>query len=39
VLSPAVEEPPLELYRPHLRAQLPTILDHAPLGSVFNGRA
>lgn len=31
VLAQAAEEPPLELYRPQLRAQLRTILDHAPV--------
>lgn len=31
VLSPAVEAPPFDLFRPSLKAQLPTILDHAPL--------
>ncbi|MGH2371322.1 MAG: aspartate--tRNA(Asn) ligase, partial [Chloroflexota bacterium] len=31
VLSPAVAPPPFELYRPALKAQLPAILDHAPL--------
>ncbi len=31
VLEPAVEPPPLDLYRPTLSAQLPTLLDHAPL--------
>ncbi|HEY7031753.1 MAG TPA: aspartate--tRNA(Asn) ligase [Thermomicrobiales bacterium] len=31
VVSPAVEAPPIDLFRPHLPAQLPTILDHAPL--------
>ncbi|MEA2524792.1 MAG: nondiscriminating aspartyl-tRNA synthetase [Thermomicrobiales bacterium] len=31
VLSPAVEAPPFDLFRPHLSAQLPTLLDHAPL--------
>jgi nondiscriminating aspartyl-tRNA synthetase len=29
VLSEAVEPPPFELHRPHLTAQLPTLLDHA----------
>ena len=31
VLAPAAEAPPLDLFRPTLKAQLPTILDHAPL--------
>lgn len=31
VLSPAVEPPPFDLFRPALNAHLPTILDHAPL--------
>ncbi len=31
VLSPAAAQPPLDLYRPALKAQLPTILDLAPL--------
>ncbi len=31
VLSPASAPPPLDLFRPVLKAQLPTILDHAPL--------
>jgi nondiscriminating aspartyl-tRNA synthetase len=31
VISPAVEPPPFELHRPHIPAQLPTLLDHAPL--------
>jgi nondiscriminating aspartyl-tRNA synthetase len=31
VLSPAVAPPPFDLFRPTLKAQLPTILDHAPL--------
>jgi nondiscriminating aspartyl-tRNA synthetase len=31
VLAPAAEAPPLDLYRPTLKAQLPTILDHAPI--------
>jgi nondiscriminating aspartyl-tRNA synthetase len=29
VLEPAVEAPPFEMHRPHINAQLPTILDHA----------
>ena len=29
VLEPSVEAPPFELHRPHIPAQLPTILDHA----------
>jgi nondiscriminating aspartyl-tRNA synthetase len=32
VLSEAVEPPPFELHRPHIPAQLPTILDHAAVG-------
>jgi nondiscriminating aspartyl-tRNA synthetase len=31
VLEAALEPPPFELHRPHIPAQLPTILDHAPL--------
>ncbi|MFL5734239.1 MAG: aspartate--tRNA(Asn) ligase [Chloroflexia bacterium] len=31
VIAPAVEPPPFDLFRPALKAQLPTILDHAPL--------
>ena len=31
VVSPAVEAPPFDLFRPQLSAQLPTLLDHAPL--------
>ncbi|HKG26154.1 MAG TPA: aspartate--tRNA(Asn) ligase, partial [Thermomicrobiales bacterium] len=31
VLAPAAEAPPFDLFRPHLAAQLPTILDHAAL--------
>src|SRR5438552_6403270 len=31
LISPAVEPPPFDLFRPALKAQLPTILDHAPL--------
>src|SRR5260221_11278232 len=31
VPEPAAEPPPLDLYRPTLKAQLPTILDHAPI--------
>jgi nondiscriminating aspartyl-tRNA synthetase len=31
VIAPASEPPPLDLYRPTLKAQLSTILDHAPL--------
>ena len=31
VLVPSAEAPPLDLYRPTLKAQLPTILDHAPV--------
>jgi nondiscriminating aspartyl-tRNA synthetase len=31
VISAAVEPPPFDLFRPHLAAQLPTILDHAAL--------
>lgn len=30
-LSDPTEAPPLDLYRPDLRASLPTILDHAPM--------
>lgn len=31
VLAPAAEPPPFDLFRPVLRAQLPTLLDHAAL--------
>jgi nondiscriminating aspartyl-tRNA synthetase len=31
VLSPAAEPPPIDLRRPRLKEQLPTILDHAPV--------
>ncbi|GIV95625.1 MAG: aspartate--tRNA(Asp/Asn) ligase [Herpetosiphonaceae bacterium] len=31
VLSPASAPPPFDLFRPRIKAQLPTILDHAPL--------
>ena len=31
VISEALEEPPIELYRPTIRAQLPTLLDYAPV--------
>jgi nondiscriminating aspartyl-tRNA synthetase len=31
VLAASAEAPPLDLYRPTLKAQLPTILDHAPI--------
>jgi nondiscriminating aspartyl-tRNA synthetase len=31
ILAEAAEPPPFDLYRPVLKAQLPTILDHAPL--------
>ncbi len=31
VISAAVEPPPFELHRPHIPAQLPTLLDHAPI--------
>lgn len=31
VIAPAVEAPPFDLFRPHLNAQLPTLLDHAAL--------
>lgn len=31
VVSPAGAPPPFDLYRPTLKAQLPTILDHAPV--------
>lgn len=31
VLSKAVEPPPFDLFRPNLKAQLPTLLDYAPL--------
>lgn len=32
VLAEAVEPPPFDLYRPALKIQLPTLLDHAPIG-------
>jgi nondiscriminating aspartyl-tRNA synthetase len=32
ILEPALEPPPFELHRPHIPAQLPTILDHAAVG-------
>ena len=31
VIAPAVAPPPLELFRPALHVQLPTLLDHAPI--------
>jgi nondiscriminating aspartyl-tRNA synthetase len=31
VVSEALEEPPIELYKPTIRAQLPTLLDYAPV--------
>lgn len=31
VLAPALTPPPVELFRPTIPAQLPTILDHAPV--------
>jgi nondiscriminating aspartyl-tRNA synthetase len=31
VISPAAEPPPVDIFRPVLKAQLPTILDYAPL--------
>jgi nondiscriminating aspartyl-tRNA synthetase len=31
VVSPSQETPPFDLFRPQLNAQLPTLLDHAPL--------
>lgn len=31
VMAEAVEPPPFDLFRPELKAHLPTILDHAPL--------
>jgi nondiscriminating aspartyl-tRNA synthetase len=31
VISQAAEPPPFDLFRPMLQAQLPTLLDHAPL--------
>jgi nondiscriminating aspartyl-tRNA synthetase len=31
VLSEPVEAPPFDMFRPTIKAQLPTILDHAPL--------
>ncbi len=31
IISPASEPPPFDLFRPEIPAQLPTILDHAPL--------
>jgi nondiscriminating aspartyl-tRNA synthetase len=38
VLAEPAEEPPLDLYRPALRAQLPAILDLAPLTLRHPGR-
>jgi nondiscriminating aspartyl-tRNA synthetase len=32
VLEAALEPPPFELHRPHIPAQLPTLLDHAAVG-------
>jgi len=32
VIAEAVKSPPFELHRPHIPAQLPTILDHAAVG-------
>jgi nondiscriminating aspartyl-tRNA synthetase len=32
VLAEAVEPPPFDLFRPTVKAQLPTLLDHAPVG-------
>jgi len=29
ILTPVAEPPPIELFRPNLQAQLPTVLDHA----------
>lgn len=31
VLAPAAGHPPFDMFRPTIKAQLPTILDHAPL--------
>ncbi len=31
IIAPAAEPPPFDLFRPVIKAQLPTILDHAPL--------
>jgi len=31
IIAPAVAPPPFEMFRPALKAQLPTLLDHAPL--------
>lgn len=31
VLAPAAEPPPFDMFRPAIKAQLPTILDYAPL--------
>lgn len=31
ILTPAAEPPPFDLFRPKIKAQLPTILDHAPV--------
>lgn len=31
VIAPADEPPPFDLFRPTLKAQLPTVLDHAPV--------
>jgi nondiscriminating aspartyl-tRNA synthetase len=32
VIAPATEPPPFDLFRPQLKAQLPTLLDHAAVG-------
>ncbi|KPV49291.1 aspartyl-tRNA synthetase, partial [Kouleothrix aurantiaca] len=32
VLAAAAEPPPFDLFRPTIKAQLPTLLDHAPVG-------
>lgn len=31
VIAPAAEPPPFDMFRPTIKAQLPTLLDHAPL--------
>src|SRR6185312_13935942 len=32
IIAPAAEPPPFDLFRPVLKAQLPTLLDHAAVG-------
>ena len=38
LISASVAPPPFDLYRPALQAQLPTVLDHAPLALRHPGR-